>query len=78
MKKLTLAFLLLGCGPAPESFHLQDSIECPDDGTDWYFFDCPGDGDVRSKCFNERSEIRANGCVHDNFGVLYTCVAVCE
>jgi hypothetical protein len=77
MKKLTLAFLLIGCGPVPESFHRNpDFVECPDDGTDWYFSHCPdGEGTL---CFNERSEVRASSCVHDNFGVLYTCVAVCQ
>lgn len=70
-------FLLLGCGPAAESFHISPfPPECEDDGTDWYFVDCPsGQGAI---CTDDEGTIRAVGCTYSKFGPVYYCVAKCE
>jgi hypothetical protein len=67
---LALLFLL-GCGGSAPVTN-----ECPDDGTDWYFVDCTPGVPV-SKCYNERSEVRAVACTYTGHGFPIQCVATC-
>ncbi len=79
------ALLLFVSCVSPEAFHLSgplEPVECPDDGTDWYFVDCPENPESPTEpisiCTNEAGQVRASGCIYSGHGFNISCVAKCE
>lgn len=79
------ALLLFVSCVSPEAFHLSgpiEPIECPDDGNDWYFVDCPNNPECpiepTSICTNGDGSLQVSNCIFLKYGVKITCVLKCE
>lgn len=80
MKRLLALVLLVGCGPAPESFHRSgpDPVECADKGGDWFIYTCHGPSGEGKRCLDAQGNIKAKDCIlHTDAEDIY-CVEVCE
>lgn len=57
-------------------------VACEDDGTDWYFVDCPQNPQCPTApvavCMDGDGKVLASGCEYLGHGFVITCVERCE